>query len=82
MRKSRKIRIKSAGHPCPLLGAEGDCLTRGQAIERIRRALTLSVIHPEAARLIGLFSIAPEELAEAGLCYETLKVLEGRALFL
>lgn len=81
MRKSRKIRIKLSENPCALL-ENGDCLTRGQAIERIRRALALSVLHPEASRLIGLFSIAPEELAEAGLCYETLKVLEGRALFL
>ena len=81
MRKSQKIRLKSGAGPTSLLG-EGHCLTRDQAIETIRRSLARSVLHPDALHLIGLFSIAPEELTEAGLFYETLKVLEGHAVFI
>jgi hypothetical protein len=80
MRRSRKIRFKPA--ECPTFLNSGDCLTREQAIHRIRASLAQCISHPEAQHLIGLFSIAPEELAEAGLSYEILKVLERRALFI
>jgi hypothetical protein len=83
MRKSQKIRVKSQQNFSFFEGfSNGDSLTRDQAIHRIRQFLSFSIISPEAQRLIGLFSIHPEELAEAGLCYETLKVLERHASFL
>jgi hypothetical protein len=83
VRKSRKIRMKPSGSDSELsfLTQEGT-LTREEAIHRIRHFLLESCHHPTAQRLIGLFSIAPEELAEAGLPYEDLKVLERLALFI
>ena len=82
LRKSRKIRLKNTlDADLAFLSQEGS-LTREQAIERICQWLLSSCNHPEAQRLIGLFSIAPEELAEAGLSYEELKVLERLAAFI
>jgi hypothetical protein len=82
LRKSRKIRLKRAWEAeLTFLSQEGS-LTREQAIERICCLLLLSCDDPEAQRLIGLFNITPEELAEAGLSYEALKVLERLAAFI
>jgi hypothetical protein len=82
LRKSRKIRLKNSfDDDLTFLCQEGS-LTREQAIGKICDLLLSSCNHPEAQRLIGLFSIAPEELAEAGLSYEELKVLERLAAFI
>lgn len=61
---------------------EGERISRLDAISRILDNLELSLNHPEALRLMGLFSIAAEELSEAGLPYEALKALERQALFI
>jgi hypothetical protein len=57
-------------------------MSRSQAIHRVREALEFSSQDTEAMRLIGLFSIDAEELSEAGISYEMLKVLERQALFI
>jgi len=56
-------------------------IRRDQAIAQIRLLVNTAVDHPDALRLICLFQITAEELAEAGLAYETLKALEKRGLF-
>jgi hypothetical protein len=80
MRKSHKIRLRADA--VPRFFRAGERISRQEAIERIREYLALSARHPEAVRLIGLFSIAPEELSEAGLSYEMLIALERQALFI
>ena len=80
MRKNQKIRLKN--NPVPCLFQAGDCLSRENALLRIRQALAEATLSPDALRLIQLFNIEPEELTEAGLSYESLKVLESVALFI
>lgn len=80
MRKNQKIRMKSS--PVPRLFQAGDCLSRQDALIRIREYLSEATLSPDALRLIQLFNIEPEELSEAGLSYECLKALESVALFI
>ncbi len=80
MRRNRPIR--QTAQDIPWFFEEGAQLSRENAIERIRKNLQTSAYSPDAFRLIGLFSVSPEELAEAGLSYEMLKVLEKSALFI
>lgn len=80
MRKNQKIRLKSS--QVPRLFQAGDCLSRADALLRIREYLSEATLSPDAMRLIQLFNIEPEELTEAGLSYECLKVLESVALFI
>ena len=80
MRKNQKIRLKS--NTMPRFFREGECISRVDALEKICRHMEYAFMHPEAVRLIELFNIVPEELSEAGLPYESLKVLERHALFI
>ena len=80
MRKNQQIRPKSSHRPC--LFQAGDCLSRHDAIIRIREHMEEATLSPDALRLIQLFNIEPEELTEAGLSYESLKALESTALFI
>lgn len=60
---------------------DGEQISRHEALNRICRHLNIMAIHPEVLRLMNLFSFDPEELSEAGISYECLKVLESLALF-
>jgi len=80
MRKNQKIRLKTS--PVPCLFQAGDCLSRTDALIRICEAMDEATLSPDALRLIQLFNIDPEELSEAGISYESLKVLESVALFI
>ncbi len=80
MKKHQQIRLKS--NVASRFPADGTQLTRAQAIGRIRTSLHQGGCQPETHRLITLFSIHPEELAEAGVAYELIKALERRASFL
>lgn len=75
VRKASKFRMKTVAG----FSLDGLCLSREAAIAHIRKnpdELDTSVL-----RLIELFNIDAEELAEAGLAYEQLKALERRLLF-
>jgi hypothetical protein len=80
MRKHRAIRQKPQTS-FPFL-SQGDHLRREDALAQAQVLLARSPVHPDAVRLIQLFHITPEELAEAGLPYETLKALDRKACFL
>jgi hypothetical protein len=80
MKKNQKIRVKS--NHSPRFFREGERISRDEALSRIRHHMASVTLHPEALRLIELFNIEPEELSEAGLPYESLKVLEKHALFI
>lgn len=79
MRKASKLRAKfSTDLP---FGLEGICLSRPAAIAKIQQCIDVAGIDIQVLRLIELFHIEPEELAEAGLSYEHLKALERKILF-
>lgn len=65
----RKIRITH-----PSTEPMGRVSRRG-AIRQVKGLLDQNPTHSEAQRLIDLFGLASEELAEAGVPYETLKVV-------
>ena len=80
-RRMQKIRVKKPmDADLPFLGEEG-LMTRDQAVERVCNVLENGLSYFEAQRLIGLFSITPEELAEAGISYEEIRALERLAMF-
>lgn len=80
MRKHPQIRLK-AHHHAPCLFESGEALSREQALSQIRGLLSGSRLHAQALRLIDLFQIEAEELAEAGVSFEMLKALERKRLF-
>jgi hypothetical protein len=53
-------------------------MSRAEALLQVRRLLARSRDHVRAYQLISLFNIQAEELSEAGVPYEMLKVLERR----
>lgn len=57
-------------------------MSRSEALLRICEVMDEAAVSPDALRLIQLFNIDPEELSEAGMSYESLKVLESVALFI
>lgn len=75
VRKASKFRMK----PLSGFSLDGLCLSREAAIAHIQKQM--DELDTNALRLIELFNIDAEELAEAGLAYEQLKVLEHRLLF-
>jgi hypothetical protein len=75
VRKASKFRMKSM----PGFSLDGLCLSREAAIAQIQERA--DALDGDDLRLIELFNIAPEELAEAGLAYEQLKALEQKLLF-
>jgi hypothetical protein len=77
VRKASKFRVKTFS-AFPL---DGLCLSRRAAIERVQEQLGMDGFQQEALRLIELFNIDAEELAEAGLAYEQLKALDRQLLF-
>ncbi|MDX2085828.1 MAG: hypothetical protein SFZ03_10630 [Candidatus Melainabacteria bacterium] len=52
-----------------------DCMTRQQALIRVKRLLHRSAASVRARQLIGLFDLQAEELTELGLDYELVKSL-------
>jgi Flp pilus assembly protein TadD len=50
-------------------------MTREEALAEVSQALQLSTRNPKAIRLMTLFHLQGEELAEAGVRYETLRQL-------
>ena len=74
MRKASKFRAKSSLKFC----LDGLCLSRETAITHIQEHIDTIGLSTDVLRLIELFNIEPEELAEAGLAYEQLKALEQK----
>lgn len=77
VRKASKFRMK----PTTGFSLDGLCLSRQAAIGYIQKQVDSLDLDSQALRLIELFNIDAEELAEAGLAYEQLKALERRFLF-
>jgi hypothetical protein len=71
-----KIRIKQS------LPDRFENLSRRKALARVAGHVRENPTHPEALHLIELFNLDGEELAEAGVPYETLKVLEKKCLMI
>lgn len=74
--RQRKIRIKQA-QP-----ARFESISRRKALRQIIACIRQNPIHPHARHLIELFNIDAEELAEAGVSYEMLRVLEKHCMSL
>lgn len=74
--RRRKIRTtRQSVQPMARISREG-------ALKRTTRLLAVCPASEEAQRLIDLFGLSAEELAEAGVSYETLKVVESLHPFL
>lgn len=71
-----RVRQSNAGKETSIFGFGR--MSRTQAVMEIKKFLRRSPSHTSARQLISLFNIHPEELAEAGVPYEILKVLEKR----
>lgn len=70
-RRSR-IRPRRAAH----LAFDAMALSRTEALRQIQQATHTIPLSPEIQRLIAIFQVDGEELAERGVSYETLKALE------
>jgi hypothetical protein len=79
MKKNRSIRVKASSRNASFC-LEGASLSRQAVLEAVTRQHQ-SYLDAELLRLIELFRLEPEELAEAGMSYETLKLLEKKAIF-
>ncbi len=80
MKKNRSIRVKTnRGNTSFCL--EGASLSRQAVLEAVTRQHQF-YLDTELLRLVELFQLEPEELAEAGMSYEMLKLLEKKAIFL
>jgi hypothetical protein len=77
MRKASKFRMK----PVTGFSLDGLCLSREAAIGYIQQQVDTLDLDGQALRLIELFNIDAEELAEAGMAYEQLKAIERQLLF-
>jgi hypothetical protein len=72
---NRQPRIKryDSGRLIPSL--DSWMITREEALAEVKQALLISTKNPKAIQLMSLFHLQDEELAEAGVRYETLKQL-------
>lgn len=75
MRSSQIRQRRGFDHQPPLVKG---VMTRDRALHCVTEYLKEDIFHPTALELIGLFSLEPEELAEAGVEFEQLKALEFR----
>jgi hypothetical protein len=76
--RSRASSRRRAGTSQPISVFGFTRMTRSEALEQVARYLRRSPMHTSALRLIHLFHLDAEELAEAGVPYELLRMLERR----
>ena len=79
-KKTKKIRKTGAPRRLPDRLSTLGSLTRGQAVRRIARYLTLDNDQSAARELADLFSIDAEELTEAGVPFEMVRAFEERSV--